>query len=410
MPEPDVQQPDVADPDVGEPDVPDPDAGPPDVPVVYETPTEITLRDWRPHVAVAALGQEAIDFLVDTGAPITAIDSDYFAGDPGPLDANLTLFGADWPASVVRYNLFGTPPPGAILVVAGIVGSDFLTGKALTIDYRNSQGYLLAEADGPPAVDVGTGASVPIPFQLLGGGGFQIPGDGTVTAGATRIIVDATVEGVPIKAMLDTGAVYSIISEPLLASLDAADRPKLEGVKVIQSGQLLETTLTRVATLEVGDLATAGPDVIVNPAIFAALSGETGVAIDLLLGGTFLRHFLTTVDMPAALLRLAPFTETDHINPNEWIGPGFRVNDGPKGDFIVWDVYSGTDADKAGVVPGARLAEINGESVKDYDVEEFRLLMTTFEVGTVLTFGFRATDGSIVDLDILVEDLLPAWP
>lgn len=382
-----------------------PDAG-------YEIPTPLSFLGWSPLVAVETDGQPVIDFILDTGSPVTVLDTDYYGGAPGPDTADLATFGTVYPAvDIVRFNAFGSPPPGAILIVGGILGSDFLAGRAVTIDYHDARGYLFDRLAGEPWVDAAVRTTVTVPFDLAGGGGLSVPGDGTVTIGPTRIVLTVTFEGTEAEVVVDTGATHTILEEDLLVAFGDPSRPMLRGVDVGRIGGVSVGYLSRAASMDIGGASVAGPPVLVLPGttIFDSLRSETGRSIRALLGSTFLRHFLTTFDYRDSELLLARFTDDAHVDPREWIGPGIEVSDGPSGDFIVSDVYEGTDAEAAGVVPGMRIAEIDGAAVDVYDLDGFRRLLSSKTVGERIGIGFR--EGvSVVVTPVLVEDLLPAYP
>jgi hypothetical protein len=142
--------------------------------------------------------------------------------------------------------------------------------------------------------------------------------------------------------------------------------------------------------------------------VFDSVRSETGVDVELLVGGTFLRHFVTTFNYGETELLLARYSSDSHVNPREWIGPGFAVTNGPGGDFRVADVYAGTDAESRGVSEGELLAEVDSMPASGFDLASMRELLSSFDVGETVTFGFR--EGGIRRIDITVEDLLPDYP
>ena len=379
----------------------------------FETPTPLRLVGWSPLVQVEALGEDAIDFVIDTGSPVTVLDSDYYRGTPGVLDVDFEMFGAVYPlAGAVRFNVFGSPPPGARLLVGGILGSDALIGRALTIDYQGTAGYLFDNLSGDPQVDADVGTSTVTPFRLLGGGRFNVPGDGWTQLPATRLIVAGEIEGRGVEMLVDTGATHTILDEALFRSLGDAARPALRGMSFGGAFSTNDGTLSRVARLRVGGAGIDGAIAAVIPGtnFFAAIRRETGSDVRALLGGSWLRYFLVTLDYPGRQIRLARFTASSHVNEREWIGPGFKLGSGPSGHFTVADVYTGTDAEDKGVQQGDRIAEIDGMPAGGFDLDEARTLVTTFMVGTLVDFGFRDANGQIQTLAVEIEDLLPGYP
>lgn len=373
--------------------------------------TSIRLRGWSPYVPVTVLGADTIDFLVDTGSPVTVLDLDVYPGTVGEVDASPQVFGGTFAApSAVRFDIFGSPPAGAILIVGGIVGGDLLRGHTMTIDYQTPVGSLRGSSEPPlePAGDVFETQTVG--FELLGGGSFSIPGDGSTGLSATRVVLEGSVEGHAADMVLDTGASHSIIAESLFNSLGDSARPMLGGVRVTRSTGTVEVSVSRVSSLAVGTSAVSGATVMVMPdSTLSSVSAETGRDIKMLLGGTYLRYFLLAVDYDSRELGLAEYADPSHVNPNEWIGPGLKLNDGPAGDYLVGDVYDGTDAQAAGFEVGDRVTEIDGQPTSNYSLAEVRHLLTTFPVGTDLAIGLKQGD-AVTTIDVTVEDLLPSYP
>lgn len=384
---------------------------PPDAGFLDGTPIDVS--GWSPCAMVATYGMGPVPFLLDTGSPVTALDTSVYGGSPGPVSVDLAMFGTTFSGwGGVLFDLYGPPPPGAMALSGGIVGGDFFSLRVLTIDYQGSWGWLFDTLSGDPWVDVAVGASYVAPFEVLGGGTFTIPGDGDGTVPATRVTLDATIEGTPVEVLLDTGASVSIIDEAFWSSLGDPARPLLDGVNVLLAGGQAQASVSRVASICVGAACVSSAPVMMIPGtgLFGGLAGETGRTISLLLGGTFLRYFLTTVNYPATELRLAPYTSTSHVSPNEWVGPGINVRLGVIGDFIVTDVYGGSPAEAAGIVVGDYIAELDGVDVGAWaTADAFRAMLTSYPVGTIVNLGVRMGP-SIVAVPVMIADLLPAYP
>ncbi len=368
-------------------------------------PHPISIRGWSPFAEVSAFDADPIACLLDTGAPVTALDTDWFGGPAGPAVASVALFGDVLEHEVVRYDLFGSVPEGAIQTVGGIVGADMLLLRGFRVDYRAQLAWV---DDGIPVGGAAALEAIVAPVILAGGGTFGVPGDGSSKPfGATRLLVDAVVEGIEIVALVDTGATHTVLHPDVFEALPEVDRPTLGGVSVSLHQNKVEATLSRVATLAVGDASVTGADVMILPVdVFSAVQLETDAPVQALLGGTWLRWF--RVGIASDALTLEPYETPDHVPANEWIGPGLTVGDGPNGDFYVTDVYAGTDAEAQGIAAGFLLAALFDEPVSAWSLADFRAHLHTFEPGTTLELGFRATDGSVIDVPVLSEDLLPA--
>ena len=377
----------------------------------FATPIPLTLWNWRPVVMAEAAGEPPLPYLVDTGAPTIILDTDYYMAAAGSYTVDITVFGDFWMAEqAIVFNLFGSYP-GPLQSAAGIIGATFLLPRVLTLDYQNLGAYLFPNLAGDPPVNAATGATVTVPFTIEGGGGLAIPGDGMTSVPPNRIIVSGMVEGTPVVILLDTGTRHTIIDENLFAALGDPSRPILDGINVQSAGGIVAAMISRVDDLTVGGATVNGESVLIIPGtgIFSGVQAETGMNVEMLLGSTFLRHFLTTIDYPDSELLLAPYSSSSHIDPDEWMGPGFEVNAPLGGGFIIHDVYAGTDAESAGVPEDSELLSIDGTSVSGMTLDQVRAMLRSVPLGN--TVDIEADDGGGVQVySVVSEDLLPAYP
>jgi hypothetical protein len=364
---------------------------------------------------------------VDTGAPLTILDAPSHPGiDAGLHRVDLEAFALRFPAlRVAAWSLFG----GEAGSTGGIVGGDLLRHFALSLDVRGGRAWLWDPYE--PArlpADLGVDAEIALAVDVGGGGTFGLPGDcgrdvcGTVDVPATRVLVRATLEGDdrPVWALVDSGASAVVLSEELLARLDAAapGRPRLEGLTVRTADGPAEALLTRVWRLRLegaspGDPAAPVDDVpaLVVPGAdwFDAIALEVGRSVELLVGGTYLRRWHATFDYPAGALRLAPYRELDHIPPDEYVGVGFSLRRDPEGDWLVRDVYRHTDAEALGLVAGDLVEEIDGTPIAGASSHVVTALLDAYPLGTRVPIGVQRA-GEVEPLAVLVEDLLPSFP
>jgi len=268
--------------------------------------------------------------------------------------------------------------------------------------------------------------------DVAGGGGALLPGDcpggcGAVDLDATRVVVEATLEGraEPVVLVLDTGASALVLRPSVVDGLGDPARPRLDGVTVGTANGAVTAYLTRVSSLAVDAVpddandAAGAADALVetsvstlvlpDEALFDGLSAEVGRRIDGLLGGSFLRAFAISIDYPGQTLRASRYLVRDHIDPNEFVRVGFTmVPDGQA--WLVQDVHPGTDADAQGLVPGDEIVSVDGVAITGADADAVSALFTGFGLGDRVPLEVvRGAGGAPVPLDVLVEDLLPNY-
>jgi hypothetical protein len=276
------------------------------------------------------------------------------------------------------------------------VGANLLQHFAFSLDYKGARAWL-SDPFGAATAPTGLAAEVTVPFQLIG---------------ASRVLLQATIEGQPpVWALLDTGATGVTLEETFLAQLgDAARRPHLDGLKVSTVYGVVPGFWTRAWRVTVGGASVDDVQAIVVPGstLFSGVSGETGKDVRVLLGGKFLRSFFTTVDYQAGLVRLARYTDPTHIDPDEWVRPGFRVT--LHGDeWRVSTVYPGADAATKGMRDGDVVERIDGMAVTGLASDAVDALLRDRAAGTTVRVDLLRGSQTIV-VQVLVEDLLPHYP
>ncbi len=370
----------------------------------------VTIANSVPVIDASADGAPG-RFLVDSGSPASILD--LTGGQPGTRRVVLDAFAlsfADVPVAV--FDLFA----GAEEAVNGLVGGDVISGFDLTIDYRNQRGWLADDDALPAGVDpatiddpVWTGA------QLRGGGRLDVPGcttgDCSVHVGATRLLVEVSLESAPPAWFLvDTGATAVVLAPDVADALGDPARPRLDGVTVTTADGPATAYYTRVAEMSLADGAAVATDVpvLVLPAsLLAPLEDEVGHPIAGLLGGSFLRQFLITLDDPGHRLRLARFRDQDHIDADEFVGVGFTMAS-QGGVWEVRDVYSGTDAAAEGLVRGEPVVSLDGVTIGGADRATVNGILAGFALGDDVPVGVVRA-GTDVTVQVAVEDLLPHY-
>ncbi|GAN77341.1 retroviral-like aspartic protease family protein [Acidisphaera rubrifaciens] len=258
----------------------------------------VQLADERGYLAVpAAIEDKPVTMLIDTGSDTTlvtpsAVRTLGLGRDP---HASTTINGND--GSVTSRN--------ALLQSFGVGGMEMLdqsyaVAPLPTLGLAGYQAAGLIGADWLSQFDV----DLDVPgrrltlYRAQGCGDDHVPWPGAhvsvpaFRAGRDRVIVDATLDGTRLHAMIDSGANQSLVSRAAaaragvtVARMDHDPRARTSGM----GGVVDETRVHRFATLDVGGVVWRDPALVVG-----ALSASTGA--DMLLGLDWLRSHEIWID------------------------------------------------------------------------------------------------------------------
>lgn len=373
-------------------------------------PVPVAIEAWVPSVAVTVDGERTGSLLIDTGAPVTVLDTEAFELGPRTYAADVEAFGLAFPAlQLGAFDVFADGAPWD-----GILGGELLRHFALTVDYQDRVAWLddVHElAAGDDRLETERAALI----EVRGGGIVGIPGDcggpcGELEAGATRALVPVQLEGLePVWFMVDTGASAVVLLPSVVDALGDAARPRLDGVTINTSTGAVLGAYVRVGSMRVGEIRATSISALVIPddGFLDGLSAEVGVRVHGLIGGSFLREFRATIDYPGRVLGLAAYRDRSHIDPHEFVGVGFTM--ARRG--AVWevgDVYTDTDAFAQGMRPGDAITELDGVSLNGADRASVDAILARFALDDDVPVGVLR--GAMVEtLLVAIEDLLPAY-
>jgi len=370
------------------------------------------LRAWVPQVKVMVSGESSSrDMMVDTGSPLTILASRSFPALPtGRALLTLGAFGLtfpDYPGTVM--SIFNDGGACVDTRPDGLVGGDLLGAFRLGLDYQGRRAMLFAGEGVDPAVAPAVDQEQRVPLQVMGGGWIQA-GEDLISVPATRVVVDnVLLEGRPARAVVDTGASITLLSKELLQALGQTGRPRLCCAEVALPNGFTKATLYRLKELRIGALSVKNLPVMVlnQEVIFSAASEEVGRKVDLLLGGSFLRQFAVRLDYSGGELGLSRYLKQSHIDPDEFVGPGFSFCSSAKnpGEVVVLDVYEGSDAQAKGVRPGDLLRAVNGVAISHKSLAEVYTVMEQHKEGSRIKLEFSRPTGAVI-LEVLVERML----
>ncbi len=375
--------------------------------------------------------------LIDSGSPVVLIDPASF-GLPGPATA------ADVPTHVDLGLLDvsdPTQPPTTVVTIkgipalqlsaammdeigfGGILGGDVMRDFSIQLDYAAPspmKGFCLGCASGDRD-DVASPGTV-VSFGLRGGGRGPVPLASDVqpyvTIPATRIPVTVDIEGVQHPFILDTGASEVSVRSSVFTDLTSDGRATLTGFPITTVTGDSGASVTRAKTVTVGNETIADVPVMTIPGdellngISQELDSSGKTQIDGLLGGSFLRNFLVTVDYPKGQLHLQQYKTQTWQDEFKRVGVGLGATaPGSHHSYAVGVVYAGSDAEQKGIRAGDEIWSIDGMSLDGLDpiIADSALNGTP---RTTKTIVYSITDNATTptSVDVLVDDLIPSPP
>jgi hypothetical protein len=372
--------------------------------------------------------------LIDSGSPVVLIDPSLFGTTPPTTAAQITvdlgLLDANGRPVVVINNAPALPVSNAMmdaLGFGGILGGSVMSRFSVQLDYAAPMmdGFCLGCTASTDRTDVqlpGGGVS----FTLKGGGhssvtlGTDSQGNAidspAVNIPPTRIPVTVTLDGIDHPFIVDTGATEVSLRSTVYAQLVSDGRHQLvSGIAIMTIAGASNASLTRAKTITVGGETVMDAPVMTimsTPAdqLLDGISMELGTPIDGLLGGSFLRNFLVTIDYPNGQLHLQPYL-TPPI-PDEFRRVGITIGlDATGRNFVVSSVYPNSDAAAKNIMVGDQIVAIDGTSLMSvgYVADADQLLDGTPGTSKTITFGSKTGDPSLANtmLSVMVDDLIP---
>jgi hypothetical protein len=236
----------------------------------------------------------------------------------------------------------------------------------------------------------------------------------TITAPATRLPVTVTIEGTDHPFVLDTGASEVSVRTSLFDALAADGRAQLKGFPVTTVMGDSGASITRARSVTVASETIADVPLLTIPgdAILDGLSTEIDPSghtqVDGLLGGSFLRNFLVTIDYPKGQLHLQEYNRQTWVDEFKRVGIGLAQTPTSKHSYAISVVYPGTDAATKQLQVGNEVLSVDGMSLDGMDaLAADQVLDGT--VGTTKTVVIAPSDTAAPKtVEVLVDDLIPS--
>ena len=368
--------------------------------------------------------------LVDTGSPVVLVDPGYFSLPPpataDDVQTHVDLgFLKDGATVVTIKNVPALQLSAAMMDeigFGGILGGNVMRDFSIQLDYAAPMmtGFCLGCTSA--ARDDVESPGTAIPFTLRGGGRGPVPLTATVqpyvTIPATRVPVTVDIDGTSYPFILDTGASEVSVRTSVFDALTADGRSKLMGFPITTVMGDSGASVTRARSVSVGGEAVPNVAVMTIPGddlldgISKELDSSGRTQIDGLLGGSFLRNFLVTIDYPKGRLHLQRYATQTWRDEFQRIAIGLAQAPASSiHTYAVGNIYAGTDAAQKGLRVGDQLWSVDGTSLDDLDpIAADALLDGTVGTSKTLVFSHADSPAAPVTKDVLVDDLIPPPP
>ena len=340
-------------------------------------------------VKVSVNGRPPADFLFDTGASVTVIDSTYAAAIGLATEGELTGSGAGargrfafTKLETLRLEGAGgagveVPEPNVVVAAlnrylapvfwrpcAGILGYDFISRLVVTVDFEDGA---LGLADPASFTYAGRGEALPITFA----GGVPL--------------VRATLDGYEGEFRLDVGSGSGVdLHAPFVAEHGLEKTAKRT---VLDQGGGFGGTWERVGTRMKS--FTIGPHTVKEPLVHLSRATEGAMASEDFagnVGNRVLDRFTCTFDYTHKRLYLEPnrrFAERDEYTRfgAQLVRGGDRV--------VVGFVVPGSAAADAGLATGDEVLALAGRPAAEYTVDEVSALFEKRPEGTAIAVEYQ---------------------
>jgi predicted aspartyl protease len=233
----------------------------------------------------------------------------------------------------------------------------------------------------------------------LAAGGSSVP----MQQGTPMLVVQAEVDGIPAKLMVDTGGGQALILRSWFVEKHKLRERYPKRLSLITGVGLLgqmRGEIARLQTLKLGGFTVTN--------VFAEFEKKARTwpgDFAGFVGGPFLRQFNITFDAAGHRLWIDPNSSYD-----KGASPPASVRSGlvclPEGtNWIVLDILADSPAAEAGVRRGDRLLEINGVPVSSLKPAEIRRAFRA-EPGTRVRLRIQSGDEAVREVYLQLRDLL----
>lgn len=356
-------------------------------------------------VRASVNGQPPRDFIYDTGASMTVIDSAYAAEIGLDTQGSMQGQGAGATGSVSLATLEtlsvegagrGVEMPGVQVAVlsinamlepffwrpcAGIVGFNFISQFVNEVDYEKAEITLYD----------------PVTFTYAGGG-EAIPMNLAGTVPAIEMTIDGAYTG---EFRVDVGSSATVdLHRPFVEKHGLAKKiGKTVDVTSGGFGGTFTSRVTRMKSLAIGPYEWKKPIVSLSQATTGALASADYAGN---IGNRILERFKCTFDYERRVLYLEPVARFEA--PDTFTRTGLQMAR-TDGETRIAQVIQGSPAEKAGLQVGDRVRTIDGRAADEWSRGEVEALFEDAEPGRRVTFEVDR-EGRTRKLTVRLADFL----
>ncbi len=357
-------------------------------------------------VRASVNGNPPADFIYDTGASITVIDSTYAAQIGLEAQGHMQGQGAGATGSVSLATLDDLKVAGddgdgiemknvpvAVLSVnpmlepffwkpaAGIVGFNFISQFVNEIDYDTGT-IVLRD---PKAFEY-QGQGEAIPMELAG------------TVPAIEMTLDGRYKG---KFRIDVGSSATVDLHRPFVEANGIDKKVKDGVEVLSGGfgGMFTSRMTRMKSIAIGPYSWKNPMVSLSGATTGALASSDYAGN---IGNRILDRFKCTFDYEHRVLYLEPGAR--YARPDHFTRSGLQLVK-KDGVISIAQVIDGSPAQKAGLEVGDVIRAIDGRAAADWKHADVETLFEEGKPGTEVVFKVER-DGRAMNVKFKLRDFV----
>jgi predicted aspartyl protease len=196
-------------------------------------------------------------------------------------------------------------------------------------------------------------------------GSAQFGTDATILPGGTAVnlqsihglyFVPLTVQGTPMRLLLDTGTNASIVSSHAWSEITMHWQPQAMLAGVRSTGGSESTKFALIPTIDIGDATSRNIPFRVQPETRYGLFADAG--FDGLLGSDVLRRYVVTLDLANDRMYLSS-DPNNHPDQYQFSTIGIQFVRDEGGSFTIMAVWHPSPAEKAGLKAGDRILAVN---------------------------------------------------